>query len=165
MTFEQALAFGLVAVTIGCFIWGRFRYDLISLGALLAAVALSSAAGCSLENSARDDRASLSLGMTADEVKAVLGDPSDVTREEAASGPTWHYIYAPGSGRTLEIFAEVATVVGVVGAIVALVFRGGSLGGLQGSSSKGFDPSTPRSWRFSLRFDPDGRVAEISELR
>jgi di/tricarboxylate transporter len=40
MTTEQGLAFGLVAVTIACFIWGRFRYDLISLGSLLAAVAL-----------------------------------------------------------------------------------------------------------------------------
>jgi len=40
MTLQQALAFGLVVVTIGCFIWGRFRYDLISLAALLASVAL-----------------------------------------------------------------------------------------------------------------------------
>lgn len=40
MTLQQALAFGLVAVTIGCFVWGRFRYDLISLAALIAAVAL-----------------------------------------------------------------------------------------------------------------------------
>ncbi|HEV2530734.1 SLC13 family permease [Phenylobacterium sp.] len=40
MTLHQALAFGLVVATIGCFIWGRFRYDLISLAALLASVAL-----------------------------------------------------------------------------------------------------------------------------
>ena len=40
MTYHQALAFGLVLVTIGCFVWGRFRYDLISLLALLAAVLL-----------------------------------------------------------------------------------------------------------------------------
>jgi len=40
MTTDQALAFGLVGVTIACFIWGRFRYDHISLAALLAAVAL-----------------------------------------------------------------------------------------------------------------------------
>ena len=31
MTYHQALAFGLVVVTIACFIWGRFRYDLVSL--------------------------------------------------------------------------------------------------------------------------------------
>ncbi|THD77923.1 MAG: SLC13 family permease [Phenylobacterium sp.] len=40
MTTQQGLAFGLVFVTIGCFIWGRFRYDLISVLSLLAAVAL-----------------------------------------------------------------------------------------------------------------------------
>ena len=40
MTHQQALAFGLVAVTIGLFIWGRFRYDLVSLGALIASVAI-----------------------------------------------------------------------------------------------------------------------------
>jgi di/tricarboxylate transporter len=40
MTLQQALAFGLIGLTIACFIWGRWRYDLISLGALLASVAL-----------------------------------------------------------------------------------------------------------------------------
>ena len=40
MTHQQALAFGLVLVTIGFFIWGRFRYDVISLAALLASVLL-----------------------------------------------------------------------------------------------------------------------------
>ena len=40
MTLPQALAFGLIGLTIACFIWGRFRYDLVSLVALLASVAL-----------------------------------------------------------------------------------------------------------------------------
>ena len=40
MTHQQALAFGLVLVTIGFFVWGRFRYDVISLVALLASVLL-----------------------------------------------------------------------------------------------------------------------------
>jgi di/tricarboxylate transporter len=40
MTHQQALAFGLIAVTIAAFIWGRFRYDLIALVALLAGVVL-----------------------------------------------------------------------------------------------------------------------------
>ena len=40
MTHQQALAFALVLVTIGMFVWGRFRYDLISLAALLASVLL-----------------------------------------------------------------------------------------------------------------------------
>ena len=40
MTHQQVLAFGLVLVTIGCFVWGRFRYDVISLVALAASVLL-----------------------------------------------------------------------------------------------------------------------------
>lgn len=40
MTHQQALAFGLIGVTIGAFVWGRFRYDLIALVSLLAGVLL-----------------------------------------------------------------------------------------------------------------------------
>jgi di/tricarboxylate transporter len=40
VTHQQALAFALVIVTIGMFVWGRFRYDVISLVALLASVLL-----------------------------------------------------------------------------------------------------------------------------
>jgi di/tricarboxylate transporter len=40
VTHQQALAFALVLVTIGMFVWGRFRYDVISLVALLASVLL-----------------------------------------------------------------------------------------------------------------------------
>lgn len=40
MTLEQGLAFGLVAATIAAFIWGRFRYDVIAVCALLIGVAL-----------------------------------------------------------------------------------------------------------------------------
>jgi di/tricarboxylate transporter len=40
MSLQQALAFGLIGATIACFVWGRFRYDLVSVVALLAAVAL-----------------------------------------------------------------------------------------------------------------------------
>ncbi|MFC3068257.1 SLC13 family permease [Phenylobacterium soli] len=40
MTYQQVLAFGLVVVTIGCFVWGRFRYDVVALAALMAGVVL-----------------------------------------------------------------------------------------------------------------------------
>jgi len=39
MTVDQGLAFAVIAATIGCLIWGRIRYDLVALGALLVAVA------------------------------------------------------------------------------------------------------------------------------
>lgn len=39
MTTPQALAFTIVGGAVALFAWGRFRYDLIALGALLAGVA------------------------------------------------------------------------------------------------------------------------------
>ncbi len=38
MTLDQALAFGLIAITIGLFVWGRLPYDLVALTALLVGV-------------------------------------------------------------------------------------------------------------------------------
>ena len=40
MTLQQGLAFGLVFATVVAFAWGRFRYDLVALGALLAGLML-----------------------------------------------------------------------------------------------------------------------------
>lgn len=40
MTLQQGLAFGLVGLTVAAFVWGRFRYDLVALGALLAGLAI-----------------------------------------------------------------------------------------------------------------------------
>ncbi|KTQ96123.1 permease [Aureimonas ureilytica] len=39
MTLDQALAFGLVGLTVAGFVWGRLPYDLIALAGLLAGVA------------------------------------------------------------------------------------------------------------------------------
>lgn len=39
MTFDQATVFGILLVTLVLFVWGRWRYDLVSLGALLAVFA------------------------------------------------------------------------------------------------------------------------------
>ncbi|HWF76628.1 MAG TPA: SLC13 family permease [Caulobacteraceae bacterium] len=38
MTFHQALAFGLIVATLGLFIWGRLRYDVVALGSVLTGV-------------------------------------------------------------------------------------------------------------------------------
>ena len=40
MTVDQALSFGLIAITIALFVWGRIAYDLVALLALLAGVIL-----------------------------------------------------------------------------------------------------------------------------
>jgi di/tricarboxylate transporter len=38
MTFHQALAFGLILTTLGLFIWGRLRYDVVALASVLTGV-------------------------------------------------------------------------------------------------------------------------------
>ncbi len=40
MTLAQAEAFGLIAATIGMFVWGRLPYDLVALSALLIGIAI-----------------------------------------------------------------------------------------------------------------------------
>jgi len=40
VTLQQGLSFGLIGGTVLCFIWGRWRYDLIALGALAVGVAI-----------------------------------------------------------------------------------------------------------------------------
>ena len=38
MTIPQFLAFSIIAVTMGLFVWGRLRFDLVALLALLAGI-------------------------------------------------------------------------------------------------------------------------------
>ncbi|HEY8615796.1 SLC13 family permease [Phenylobacterium sp.] len=40
MTLQQGLAFGLIGITIAAFIWGRWRYDVVALTALVLGVAI-----------------------------------------------------------------------------------------------------------------------------
>ena len=40
MTFPQTLSFGIIALMMAAFVWGRFRYDLVACAALLTAVAV-----------------------------------------------------------------------------------------------------------------------------
>jgi len=40
VTLQQGLAFGLIALTIGAFVWGRFRYDLVAVVALVLGLAV-----------------------------------------------------------------------------------------------------------------------------
>ena len=40
MTLDQGLAFAIVAAMMALFVWGRLRYDLVAMLALLAAIAV-----------------------------------------------------------------------------------------------------------------------------
>jgi di/tricarboxylate transporter len=55
MTLEQGLAFGLMAVTVAGFLWGRWRYDLIAVLSLLAGLALGVVPAASAFDGFRND--------------------------------------------------------------------------------------------------------------
>lgn len=40
MSTQQALAFGVIALMMAAFIWGRIRYDIVACSVLVLAVAL-----------------------------------------------------------------------------------------------------------------------------
>ncbi|KAK0360348.1 hypothetical protein LTR94_027655, partial [Friedmanniomyces endolithicus] len=40
VSFQQGLAFGLVGLTVAAFIWGRFRYDLVAVAALVVGLGI-----------------------------------------------------------------------------------------------------------------------------
>lgn len=40
MTHQQILSFTVIALMMGAFIWGKFRYDVVALCALLLAIAV-----------------------------------------------------------------------------------------------------------------------------
>ena len=40
MTLDQGLSFGLIAATVGCFLWGRLPYDLVAAAALVVGVVI-----------------------------------------------------------------------------------------------------------------------------
>ena len=40
MNLQQGLSFGVIGVAVALFAWGRFRYDLVAMGALLVGVLL-----------------------------------------------------------------------------------------------------------------------------
>jgi hypothetical protein len=135
---------------------------------LLPAAAMLSAslAACSIENRARDDHALVALGMTSEEVREAIGDPADVRRCDPGGDLLWQYIYSSSDGYGLQIFRDFVVVVGSVGTVAALLLgRGGGWSDYTCSNSWRPAPAASQSWRFSLRFAPDGRVVEISELR
>ncbi|HYN37711.1 MAG TPA: SLC13 family permease, partial [Rhodospirillales bacterium] len=74
MTIDQGLAFAVIGGTIACLIWGRIRYDLVALGALLAAV------GCGIVPA---DRAFDGFG---DDIVVIVGSALVVSAGISRSG-------------------------------------------------------------------------------
>ena len=87
MTLDQALAFGLLAATIGLFLWGRLPYDLVALGALLAGVVLGVVPAASAFSGFSDD------------VVVIVGAALVISHAVARSGDQRDPADEPSAGR------------------------------------------------------------------
>jgi hypothetical protein len=122
---------------------------------LVSACLLLSAAGCvSGLGRAQEYRSTVVEGMTMDEVHSQLGDPDQVIRGDPGTETVWIYRYEGGPGLILTIFLVIFFVVLIV---VLVAGKGGSGGGFSGG---GGGEDLP--FQFHLRFDPGGRLVEIS---
>ena len=120
----------------------------------LSACLILSAVGCvsGLER-AREYGAAVAPGMTMDEVSSLLGDPDQIIRGDAGAETFWIYRYEGGPGVILTIMLVIFFVVLIA---VVVLGKGGGGGGISGGG--GGDPP----YQIRLRFDPAGRVVEIS---
>lgn len=122
---------------------------------LLSSCLLLSAAGCfSGHDRAQEYGATIHPGMSMDEVVSQLGDPDQVIKGEPGTDTHWIYRYEGGPGVILTIILVIFVVV----LIAALVMGGGGGGGFSGGGGGSSDPP----YQIRIRFDPSGRVVEVS---
>ena len=125
--------------------------------ALLAASVPLAAVGCySGYDYATESSLKLSTGMSMEEVRAQLGDPSLIVRGDPGTETTWYYRYDGGPGTACIVFA----VIFVILLIVVLVAAGGG-GGSWGGGGGGGGDGPPA--QIKLTFDPEGRLTDISQ--
>jgi hypothetical protein len=122
---------------------------------LLSACLILSAAGCiSGLDRAQEYRATIVEGMTMDEVSSVLGDPDQIVRGDPGTETIWIYRYESAPGVILTILLVIFFVVLIV---VLIAGKGAGGGGIHGGGGGEGPP-----FQFNVRFNPGGRVIEIS---
>lgn len=129
------------------------------LAAAVCVCLVLTAAGCfSGQEWAYDGGASVSPGMTMEEVQGRLGDPHQVVRGESGGDTEWVYRYDSGPSTACIVFMVVFFVVLIV-AVVASKNKGGYVGGgfFLGVGSDGGPP-----YHLRLHFDSAGRLLEVS---
>lgn len=114
MTLDQGLAFAIVGVMMVFFVWGRPRYDLVALAALLASVAVGIVPA---------DEAFAGFG---DDVVVIVAAALLVSAAVARSGVT-ERLLAPLAPRLGTVRAQVLVLVGAVTLLSALVKNVGAL--------------------------------------
>jgi len=131
-----------------------FRFPVLIL--LAASIPLA-AVGCySGYDYATESGRKLSTGMTMDEVRAQLGEPSLVVRGDPGSETTWFYRYDGGPNTAVLVLAILCIVLLL---IVILAAGGGGGGGWGGGGGGGDGPPA----QIKLTFDPERRLTDISQ--
>src|SRR5919112_4454707 len=114
MTLDQASAFAIVAVMMGLFVWGRLRYDLVAMLALLASVA----AGIVPAEEA--------FSGFSDDIVVIVATALLVSAAVARSGIAERLI-APLAPHLTTVGRQVLVLVGVVALLSAFVKNVGAL--------------------------------------
>ena len=114
MTLDQGLAFGIVAVMMGLFVWGRLRYDLVALLALLASIAVGIVPA---------DQAFIGFG---DDIVVIVASALLVSAAVAKSGIAERLI-SPLAPHLVTVQRQILVLVGVVTLLSAFVKNVGAL--------------------------------------
>ncbi len=114
MTLEQGLAFGVIIAMMGLFAWGRLRYDLVALLALLASIAVGIVPA---------DRAFTGFG---DDIVIIVASALLVSAAVSRSGVVERAMRAVGS-RLATTTQQVAALVGTVTVLSGFVKNIGAL--------------------------------------
>ena len=114
MTLPQALAFAIVAAMMALFVWGRIRYDLVAMLALLCAVAVGIVPA---------DQAFTGFG---DDIVIIVATALLVSAAVARSGIT-ERLMAPVAPHLSTVGRQVVVLVGVVTILSAFVKNVGAL--------------------------------------
>ena len=114
MTLDQAFAFAIVIGMMALFVWGRLRYDLVAMLALLASIAVGIVPA---------DQAFTGFG---DDIVVIVGTALLVSTAVAKSGIAERLI-APLAPRLVTVQRQIVVLVGVVTLLSAFVKNVGAL--------------------------------------
>lgn len=126
------------------------------MSVVVSACLFLSATGCApAERRAGRSRERIAPGMTADQVRDEIGEPTQITRGDPGQPQAWIYQYDSGAGTV----ATIILIVLVVGLIVILLAAGGGAGfhfdGLGGGGEVA---------EFQVHFDGTEKVVEIGPI-
>jgi len=125
-----------------------------AIARVLCAALLLSALGCAggVER-AEHERQFLYPGMTMQEVADQLGEPSQIIQGDPGTETAWIYRYEGGPGAAATVFLVIFFVL-----VIAALALGGGGGSISGGGGGGGGPPC----QIRLRFDPDGRLRDVS---